>query len=431
MPRYFRFTSSVVVISFFKFLVFGILGFTALANSTFSELAWSYVWTFLTTILILRCCCSDSPGSSSYIQIQEKALYSPPSPTPTSQTQVLSRNNYPYAPLLSEDDFSETKPHITPVTIFSGSALHEHVEQLRGYRYTYNHNLREADYARIESKSVLGNFQCTYRYCPSYPNGREWQSGVICVQVFLAPGDQYKTLIYTQKCSRCNQYIQPNVYPDVYTKRIVGTLDLWTGRRQRQEPSTDFVKTNPHLSSRCHGCLNYLRFYATKSGGHKKLPISRPPAKLTSGNEFDGGYLHAAVAREAGNYKYKQDLTQATEVIHDGSRSTFGRFSCHKPHPRSWSSGKICIEIFLASDDRYRTILHAQQCRGCGVYVKPEIDEESYAKKVVGALELWTGRRERQEPSDFKRTPPHDRKRCHGCQIGVCSEASPDESGTA
>ncbi|KAG0375745.1 hypothetical protein BGX24_008695, partial [Mortierella sp. AD032] len=58
-------------------------------------------------------------------------------------------------------------------------------------------------------------------------------------------------------------------------------------------------------------------------------------------------------------------------------------------------------------------------------YVKPEVDKENYVQKIVSALDLWTGRPARQEPTSyFNKTPPHDEKRCHACQVGICSRAS-------
>ncbi|KAF9154326.1 hypothetical protein BG015_001239 [Linnemannia schmuckeri] len=151
-------------------------------------------------------------------------------------------------------------------------------------------------------------------------------------------------------------------------------------------------------------------------------PPLLPPRKLAGGKEFDGSYLHAAVARESDSrYKYDDNLTKATSR-RDGSRSILGHFICKACNPsRSWYSGNICTELFIASNDRYRTILHAQQCRRCETYIMPEVDEGNYVQKIVSALDLWINRPERKEfPSDYRKTKPHDKERCHGCQIGVC-----------
>ncbi|KAF9544722.1 hypothetical protein EC957_011728 [Mortierella hygrophila] len=150
-----------------------------------------------------------------------------------------------------------------------------------------------------------------------------------------------------------------------------------------------------------------------------------PPPKLVQGKEFDGADLHAAVIRGSGHrYKYNQQLSNDTSDRPGQSRFIVGSFTCtrcSRTRSHTWHSGVICTEIFFTLDDRYRTILHAQQCRRCQAYVKPEVDEDNYVKKIVSALDLWSGRRERLESTgDFKETDPHDEERCHGCQIGVC-----------
>ncbi|KAF9544723.1 hypothetical protein EC957_011729 [Mortierella hygrophila] len=143
-----------------------------------------------------------------------------------------------------------------------------------------------------------------------------------------------------------------------------------------------------------------------------------PARKLAPGKEFDGSYLHADVARKPNScYNYDENLTELACGRH-GSRGIVGNFvckTCNPPH--KWHSVTICTELLLASNDRYRTILHAQQCRRCETYVKPKVDRGNYAKKIVSGLDLWTGRRERLEPTgDFKDTDPHDEERCHYCQ---------------
>ncbi|KAF8942910.1 hypothetical protein BGZ47_005989 [Haplosporangium gracile] len=146
-----------------------------------------------------------------------------------------------------------------------------------------------------------------------------------------------------------------------------------------------------------------------------------PPRKLAGGKEFEGSYLHTTVARESDSrYKYDENLTKATSR-RDGSRSILGHFickTCNPPH--TWYSGSVCTELFLASENRYRTILHAQQCRRCETYTKPGVDEDNYVGKIVSALDLWMKRRERKEPpSNYRETKSHDEERCHACQTGV------------
>lgn len=157
--------------------------------------------------------------------------------------------------------------------------------------------------------------------------------------------------------------------------------------------------------------------------------MSTPPSperKLAPGKKFEGSYLHAVIARKSNScYKYDENVTKLT-CGQGGSRAILGHFVCKTCDPsHTWHSANICTELFLASNDRYRTILHAQQCRRCATYVEPKLDKENYGRKVVSTLDLWTGRRERLESTwDFKKTDPHDHDRCHGCQIGVCNRRS-------
>ncbi|KAK3810701.1 MAG: zinc-binding domain-containing protein [Linnemannia elongata] len=158
-----------------------------------------------------------------------------------------------------------------------------------------------------------------------------------------------------------------------------------------------------------------------RNKGYRPPTSARP--RLAPGMEHDGSHLHSAVVQESGRrYHYNRSLTQATSDRY-ATRNIVGHFTCYNcPLTNTWHSGIICTQLFMASNGRYRTILHGQQCRGCESYVEPMVDEENYAKKIVSALDLWTGQRERQvSVSDFKKTGPHDEERCHGCQIGICS----------
>ncbi|KAF9091564.1 hypothetical protein BGX29_010480 [Mortierella sp. GBA35] len=144
--------------------------------------------------------------------------------------------------------------------------------------------------------------------------------------------------------------------------------------------------------------------------------------------EVDGSCLHSALAKIAGNrYRYDQHLTEEESRRHE-VRDIFGKFACHvcRPsNPRIWYSGVICTELYLSHDNRYRALLHSQKCKRCNQYAEPEVDEERYAQKVKSALDLWTGERERIEPDPdhVRHTGPHDSRRCHGCEKGVCTRS--------
>ncbi|KAF9117841.1 hypothetical protein BGW39_001751 [Mortierella sp. 14UC] len=145
------------------------------------------------------------------------------------------------------------------------------------------------------------------------------------------------------------------------------------------------------------------------------------------GLDFDGAYLHPAVAQVVG-YRYRYDkYLAADESVRIGARSIIGHFTCHTCQPTSddgyriWTSAIICTELYLSPYDDYRVILHAQQCKRCDEYAQPEVDLENYICKVISTLDLWTGRRDAAWSEDWRVSRgPHDENRCHGCQVGVC-----------
>ncbi|KAF9102968.1 hypothetical protein BGX27_010793 [Mortierella sp. AM989] len=141
--------------------------------------------------------------------------------------------------------------------------------------------------------------------------------------------------------------------------------------------------------------------------------------------EFDGFYLHKWLTAEAEyDLKYDKSLTQVKSVKY-GERSIIGQFTCTKCRPNKrggWKSGIISTELWLStSDNRYRTQLNAQQCRGCESYAVPEVDVDNYTRKVISAFDLWKGLRYAEARTEYKRTAPHDTKRCYGCKKKVCS----------
>ncbi|KAF9154327.1 hypothetical protein BG015_001240 [Linnemannia schmuckeri] len=146
------------------------------------------------------------------------------------------------------------------------------------------------------------------------------------------------------------------------------------------------------------------------------------------GLDFDGAYLHPAVAQVAG-YRYRYDkYLAADESVRIGARSIIGHFTCYTCQPtiddgyRIWYSAVICVELYLSPYNDYRAILHAQQCKKCDEYAQPEVDIENYICKVINTLDLWTGRRDVYWSQEYRATRgPHDEDRCHGCQVGVCA----------
>ncbi|KAK3810700.1 MAG: hypothetical protein JOS17DRAFT_821886 [Linnemannia elongata] len=315
----------------------------------------------------------------------------------TTTASYANKGLQPTAATLTSTSPSPARK-LAPGKEFDGSYLHATIARKCNSCYNYDKNLTKLTCERGRSRSILGHF-----FCNNCEPPHDWHSSNICTELFLASNDRYRTILHAQQCRRCEAYVEPKVDKENYVKKVVSTLDLWTGRRKRLESTREFEETDLHDRERCHGC---------QTGVCK---------------EFDGADLHAAVVRGSGHhYKYNQKLSNATSDRKDESRYIVGSFTCARcTRPRTgnrtWHSGVICTQVFFTSDDRYRTILHAQQCRRCQAFVKPEVDEDNYVKKIVSALDLWSGRRERLESTwEFKETDPHDEERCHGCQIGVC-----------
>ncbi|KAG0057346.1 hypothetical protein BGZ83_011589 [Gryganskiella cystojenkinii] len=75
---------------------------------------------------------------------------------------------------------------------------------------------------------------------------------------------------------------------------------------------------------------------------------------------------------------------------------------------------------------KYRILIHAQKCQFCENFVEPEVNLANFVERMIKTFDLWTGRR---DPLPFRRPVeidsrrgilPHDERRCHGCEIGVC-----------
>lgn len=169
--------------------------------------------------------------------------------------------------------------------------------------------------------------------------------------------------------------------------------------------------------------------YQTTTCTGRMVDHYEPPNYLyyEKGLDFDGAYLHPAVAQVAG-YRYRYDkYLGADECVRIGARSIVGHFTCYTCQPsvadgyRIWYSAVICTELYLSPCNDYKAILHSQQCNRCDEYAKPEVDIKNYICKVISTLDLWTGRRDSYWTEEYRATRgPHDEDRCHGCQVGVC-----------
>ncbi|KAF8968415.1 hypothetical protein BGZ46_010887 [Entomortierella lignicola] len=137
--------------------------------------------------------------------------------------------------------------------------------------------------------------------------------------------------------------------------------------------------------------------------------------------EIDGQFLHSHVESEA-----EYDLSYNTHLNKPNkgrSISILGAFVCKTPRCKRhrWISGIVATVLeFSTYDSSYRTTIHAQRCQKCEKYVEPKVDASHYAKKVVWVIDLWTGRREREEPTHVGPKGPHDEDRCHACEVNKC-----------
>ncbi|KAG0071539.1 hypothetical protein BGZ90_012214 [Linnemannia elongata] len=297
------------LLSYFSFWFLALVGTPILAYSSLNEYTFTYILVLLTANL-LRSSCSDnyphyqaSPYQGthyrtvtslkpSYDPLYNNSMqwhpvlgyhpvYTLPPPKydesfpsvddfVASDDDIRTRYNDPYSRCDVPTQNNTRKPSPLPSSVYEhsldpqtycGQGLHEHVARHAVDRYQYHRGLSGASSSsyviRDQTRCVLGWFTCKYPYCPSLnqrKDQRTWRSGSICVRVLVSCNDKYQTIIHAQQCNACDQFVQPVIDGDVYARKIVSALDLWTGRRAREAPNTDFVKTSPHDCARCYGC---------------------------------------------------------------------------------------------------------------------------------------------------------------------------------
>ncbi|KAG0042893.1 hypothetical protein BGZ83_012059 [Gryganskiella cystojenkinii] len=210
--------------------------------------------------------------------------------------------------------------------------------------------------------------------------------------------------------------------------------------------------------------------------GHydKTLSKSFKPLQEEDGKTIDGRHLHDALVLAALDPRltilskdceivYDEDLIEYTSYFlgptagcRRQSREMKGRFECltctvgdkdkdktnnvqrKRDGPRNWDSNVIFTEFWyrnhrvnpqslsrgIKDTFSYRSLIHSQRCRGCEKYMKAILDPVVYIDRALKAIEIWSGRRkpierdeEEEEEGDRR---PHDRDRCHGCDIGRC-----------
>ncbi|KAF8981464.1 hypothetical protein BGZ52_002830 [Haplosporangium bisporale] len=154
------------------------------------------------------------------------------------------------------DGQRSNSPHRGPLAReeAEGDYLHSAVLLRADYDLTYDKSLSKSTTVRYGTRSVVGQFVCTA--CQSH-RPKMWISGVVCAELWFSPGtSRYRTLLHSQRCKRCNRYAEPELDRDNYVHKIIRALDLWKGLRQPALSSPkNHVRTGPHDSQRCHGCL--------------------------------------------------------------------------------------------------------------------------------------------------------------------------------
>ncbi|KAF9932566.1 hypothetical protein FBU30_007868 [Linnemannia zychae] len=137
---------------------------------------------------------------------------------------------------------------------YDGAYLHPAVAQVIGYRYRYDKYLTADESIRIGARSIVGHFSCSNCQPIDHDRHRTWYSAVICTKLYLSPHNDYRAIIHSQQCKKCNSYVQPKVDIENYICKVVSTLDLWTGRRDAYWSEGYKVTRGPHDEERCHGC---------------------------------------------------------------------------------------------------------------------------------------------------------------------------------
>ncbi|KAF9439123.1 hypothetical protein BGZ76_011361 [Entomortierella beljakovae] len=159
-------------------------------------------------------------------------------PTKSEKSRILD---------IGEDNANEQVQQDEVELEVDGAFLHDHVTDEASYNLTYNINLNPN---KERSLSVLGHFICGTPRCKN----RKWTSGIVAtVLEYSSYNSSYKTTIHAQRCARCEEYAEPNVDATAYASRVVHTIDLWKGLRERSNLTYD-GPDGPHDEGRCHAC---------------------------------------------------------------------------------------------------------------------------------------------------------------------------------
>ncbi|KAF9544725.1 hypothetical protein EC957_011731 [Mortierella hygrophila] len=350
-----------------------------------------------------------------------------------------------------------------------------------GSQYEYDPTLATEDCRKTGVRHMSGVFICyACQYKPKN-NGmpHSWGSGKVCTELYLSKDNKtYRAVFNAQQCNQCNRQMTrrkavddydlmdfsesfdeyDKLYDEVdrseinnrheprYRETIRSSFDddepPYDGMDHSETIDNDFEPRYREMDRRetdDEDELRYQEMTRRRTTDHSEPHYQKAKRKMTTdhyepkyvyyekSHDFDGAEFHPAVAQVAG-YRYKYDkFLAADESVRIGARSIVGHFTCNNCQPtihdgyRIWYSAVICTELYLSPHNYYRAIMHAQQCKKCDQYAKPEVDIENYICKVISTLDLWTGRRDAYWSEEYRVTRgPHDEDRCHGCQVGVC-----------
>ncbi|KAI0008983.1 zinc-binding domain-containing protein [Xylariaceae sp. FL0662B] len=106
------------------------------------------------------------------------------------------------------------------------------------------------------------------------------------------------------------------------------------------------------------------------------------------------------------------------------STHVMGKFKCNNGgcSNSGWGSKKVAIQIRGYSGNGYNATVFSQRCRSCNTFGAFTLDENSYIERVAYRLKKWAGVQVEKQRYTEERGPPHRRKLCEGCRLGVCSE---------
>ncbi|KAJ3317283.1 hypothetical protein HDV06_001803 [Boothiomyces sp. JEL0866] len=115
-----------------------------------------------------------------------------------------------------------------------------------------NYRIFEDDKLTVKySKTfVTGEFICIH----SKKKKSSWESGKICMEIFMNEKMDFCVKVWNQKCRVCNRINTPKLYEEIYTERLISKLLLMMGLRKSIPYSSD-KKTPPHRQSLCCACI--------------------------------------------------------------------------------------------------------------------------------------------------------------------------------